>query len=544
MSRRVEPRLSEAIPTAMASRMVELGLLLWRLNDRGDVLYEPELEGTAGLWVKSRRVVELLGEAVRAWNQQEKPEAIALLPGLWALPVPEVARRKRVGYAVGLALGDELVETREFASICEQVSLKAHVAAHAVKQFAGFGEDEIKRLHAMVLWGTEDQRALAREMDTREGFTQQLSDAYETINALYAVGRSMSDLENPDRFVRETLEKLFGTLPFGWILVRVADDERLTAPVRGRTFLVGAHGLSQEGFEGALAVLEEACIDAGESAGSVLLDPSRALPGVLGPQVVVRPIRHGEKAFGLIAAGGKDGVDPQVSSYETLLLEAASGYLMSFLENVALYAEQQATFLGTIQAMTAAIDAKDSYTRGHSERVAWLSAQLARAAGLRVGQVERVRLAGLVHDVGKIGVPERVLCKPGRLGDDEFALIKMHPEIGYTILKGIPSLRDLLPGVLYHHERWDGTGYPEGLAGDRIPLMARIIGLADTFDAMSSNRAYRPAMPRERVLAEIRRCAGTQFDPDLAPVFTSMDFTGFDELVAAHKSQTAVSDAA
>jgi len=145
-----------------------------------------------------------------------------------------------------------------------------------------------------------------------------------------------------------------------------------------------------------------------------------------------------------------------------------------------------------------------------------------------------MHITGLVHDVGKIGVPEAVLCKPGKLTEDEFDLIRKHPEIGYRILKDIPQLKDILPGVLYHHERWDGNGYPHGLSQQQIPMVARLIALADSFDAMSSTRTYREARSRSEVLREIRQCAGTQFDPELAPVFAKLDFSGYDRLVAEH----------
>jgi HD-GYP domain-containing protein (c-di-GMP phosphodiesterase class II) len=149
--------------------------------------------------------------------------------------------------------------------------------------------------------------------------------------------------------------------------------------------------------------------------------------------------------------------------------------------------------------------------------------------------VEQYRIGGMVHDVGKIGVPEAVLCKPGRLTEDEFAQIKRHPEIGHRILKDIPALAGVLPGVLWHHERWDGGGYPHQLAGQKIPLIARVLALADTFDAMSSTRSYRPALPRKRVLEEIRAGAGTQFDPELVPLFVSLDFADFDLALESHR---------
>jgi HD-GYP domain-containing protein (c-di-GMP phosphodiesterase class II) len=139
--------------------------------------------------------------------------------------------------------------------------------------------------------------------------------------------------------------------------------------------------------------------------------------------------------------------------------------------------------------------------------------------------------------VGKIGVPEAVLCKAGRLTDAEFALVKLHPEIGHRILRDIPMLEDLLPGVLHHHERFDGGGYPHGLAGDRIPLFARVLALADTFDAMSSNRSYRSAMARPMVIAEIARHAGSQFDPALAATFAALDLSDYDAMVGRHAQE-------
>jgi HD-GYP domain-containing protein (c-di-GMP phosphodiesterase class II) len=228
-----------------------------------------------------------------------------------------------------------------------------------------------------------------------------------------------------------------------------------------------------------------------------------------------------------------------VSSYDTQLIEACAGFMSTFVENVALYDEQQELFVGTLHALTAAIDAKDRYTRGHSERVALVSYQLSQLAGLPETQCERIRIAGLVHDVGKIGVPESTLLKPGKLTDIEFGHIKKHPEIGFEILHQVPLLADVLPGVLHHHERYDGKGYPYGLSGTEIPLMARIIAVADTFDAMSSDRAYRAKMPRAQVLAEIGRSAGTQLDPRLAQLMQKINLAEYDALSARHAASEA-----
>jgi HD-GYP domain-containing protein (c-di-GMP phosphodiesterase class II) len=147
-------------------------------------------------------------------------------------------------------------------------------------------------------------------------------------------------------------------------------------------------------------------------------------------------------------------------------------------------------------------------------------------------------MAGLLHDVGKIGVPEAVLQKPGKLEPEEFEQMKKHPAIGARILADIKQVKDILPGVLHHHERYDGKGYPAGLAGENIPLVGRIICLADCFDAMTSNRTYRKALPLEVALTEIRRCSGTQFDPRLAEAFLKTGSEQFRELLKDHQEQT------
>ena len=202
------------------------------------------------------------------------------------------------------------------------------------------------------------------------------------------------------------------------------------------------------------------------------------------------------------------------------------------------YARERASlFMGTLAALVSSIDAKDPYTRGHSERVSWLSEMLARATGLDDDVVEQVRVCGLVHDVGKIGVPEAVLCKEGRLTDEEFDAIKAHPTIGHGILQDIPQLQPMLGGVRHHHEKWDGGGYPDGITGEDIPLFGRIVGLADAYDAMRSKRTYRDAMPHEQVMDEVRKCAGSHFDPELAERFSKMDLAEFDRMIERHLSE-------
>ena len=189
--------------------------------------------------------------------------------------------------------------------------------------------------------------------------------------------------------------------------------------------------------------------------------------------------------------------------------------------------EKEESLLMTIEAITSAIDAKDEYTGGHSERVGEYACMIARemAADYDFSEEDilRIRYIGFMHDIGKIGVADSVLNKTGRLTDEEFSLMKKHAEIGYDLLKSMGnSIEGLLEGIRHHHERFDGTGYPDGLEGTDIPLVARIICVADSYDAMTSNRVYRKRLTDGEVIAEIRKCSGKQFDPAIAEIFVRM----------------------
>ncbi len=175
--------------------------------------------------------------------------------------------------------------------------------------------------------------------------------------------------------------------------------------------------------------------------------------------------------------------------------------------------------LGTLQALSAAVDEKDSYTARHSLGVTNWAHLIGVAAGLSPVEQATLERAGLLHDIGKIGVPESVLLKPSQLTEEEFAQIRQHPEAGARILETIPFLDDIVNVVRYHHERWDGKGYPEGLAGEQIPYLARVLAVADAYDAMTTDRPYREAMPVEEARRELLACAGSQFDPDVIALF-------------------------
>src|SRR5438128_927559 len=181
--------------------------------------------------------------------------------------------------------------------------------------------------------------------------------------------------------------------------------------------------------------------------------------------------------------------------------------------------ENRELFIGSVKALAAAIDGKDPYTRGHSERVSRFSVAIALGMGLSPDETEKIRISALLHDVGKIGIDDNVLKKPAALTDEEFEIMKTHPQKGYKIMSQVPAMREFLPGMYMHHEMINGQGYPQGLTGDQIPLQARIVSVADTFDAMTTERPYQQAMDLETALTRLKSFVGTRYDAKVVAAF-------------------------
>lgn len=545
----LNPSVAQSTPEQLAERCRGLGLSAWRCDNSGMVLSEPEETGAVGLLLHSELFTRLVTGAVKKWAEADRAAVTEAFDGCWLIPLEESHRRKRTGFTVLTAFGPASLNAPELRDACTQTHLDHAATRKALLPRARFTEHSADTTRQMLLWMIDDVTKVRESDQTAASFTRQLTDAYETIDLLYSLGRSMNDLTHPDKFIARMCERVKFTLSFGWVSVWIAEEHHpgggtSAAVMPARMFSSGDLGVEKftliRGLKqvlnragGELIATPPAAIGPEAGARVILTElDGRPIPG--SGQILAQPVMRGGVPAAVIAAGDKSGDDPQVSSYDIQLLEAAAGFIGAFLDNAALYADQEATFLGTLVALTASIDAKDRYTCGHSQRVAHLSQELALASGMSAEQADRVRIAGLVHDVGKIGVPEAVLGKVGKLTEEEFAAIKMHPEIGHKILRDIPQMEDVLPGVLHHHERYDGRGYPHGLKGEDIPLAGRIIAIADTFDAMSSTRSYRAAMSRETVLAEIVKSSGTQLDPKLGPLFVTLDLSTYDGMVREH----------
>ena len=232
--------------------------------------------------------------------------------------------------------------------------------------------------------------------------------------------------------------------------------------------------------------------------------------------VVLNHVLH----HGMESARNADSrCDACFGTSEAGLLVSAASILATQARNVEQFCEREQLLVSVVRALVSAVEAKDEYTRGHSERVALYAARLGRELGLNSQKCDRLYLTGLIHDVGKIGVQDDTLGKSGQLTDEEAAEIRKHPDLGWGILQQLKQLNYVLPGVVHHHERFDGNGYPDGLAGTNIPLDGRIIAVADAYDAMTSDRPYRKGMPQEEATDILREGAGMQWEPKIIGCF-------------------------
>lgn len=434
-----------------------------------------------------------------------------------------------------LLMGRDLLESEQLRLVCDaqQVDRQAAVAKFDAK--ALLGTEELTRLAQVIGWMARDAGDLGWRLHELHDLSWELAGSYEELSLLYKLSTSMVVDHPPQAFLEQACDEMREVVGLRWLAIQLSPTEPGFSGLSVPVCVDERSSLNVEDIRRVGPKLIEAMRGRTEP---IIIDDAAVLdiPGLdrIAHSLLVTPLHVDGKPLGLLYGADKINAGSGLSTVDSKLCASLGSSLSIYLKNVMLYEDMHSMFLGTLHALSTTIDAKDSYTHGHSERVALIARQLAEAAGLPPSTVERVYLSGLVHDVGKIGVPEAVLTKPGRLTDEEYERVKKHPEIGARILEGIRQMKDLIPGVLHHHESWDGRGYPHGLAGRDIPLFGRIIGLADAFDAMSSDRTYRNAMPMHKVLDEVRRCSGKQFDPDLVEVFVGLDFTQYLDMIERH----------
>ena len=374
-----------------------------------------------------------------------------------------------------------------------------------------------------LLWAAaEIARARVREAAVRaenEAASESLLQSFEEVSLLHHLGQVLRIDRPEDELLHRICSELCETVGAQATAALLPDPDGASPRVilSGRLPFDAAH----------LPQIAERLMDGAGSEASLLINnhcQDDATLAALAPalvQAVIVPLPLGEGLRGALLAINRSG--EEFGSPDAKLVLSTSSTSAIFVENRRLYRELQELMLDLVRALVSSVDAKDPYTCGHSERVAMLTRRLASDLGLGADEVERIYLAGLLHDIGKIGTPERILRKEGRLEPEEFRIIKQHPQVGYNILSGVHKLGPIREVVLGHHERIDGKGYPRGLKGDEIPLLARIAAVADAFDAMTSDRPYRARMPLEQVRSEIERGIGAQFDERAARVLLALD---------------------
>ncbi len=362
-----------------------------------------------------------------------------------------------------------------------------------------------------------------------EGKNTNLENAVARLAALYEMGLGVNSTMDIDRLFALLVHKTVTTLKasIGYILLldqqswalHMASAEGLPEQVdKGVRIPLTPGGCSHWVVSNRLPLLLQ---NIGE--GSEFSRVSRL--GFTRKSVICAPLLIKDEIIGTITIANKLDETPFTpDDLELLSTIAAQGSIA--INNARLYEEQQQSYLNTVQALVSAIEASDAYTRGHSERVTRYSLALARQLGLDADALRRLEQAGILHDIGKIGISPAVLHKEGSLSAEDLEILCQHPSIGVRILEPIQFLKGVREVIEQHHERFDGAGYPRGLAGTDISIEARILAVADTYDAMTSSRPYRQALSHETALTEIRQQAGTQFDPAVANAFLDLAQNG------------------
>lgn len=473
-------------------------------------------------------------DAARAAQPGTPAPITEAIPGLICAAVPHVERRQVRGLLLLAAKHRDFAGTEDVVRACNQLELDPTYVATLAEQVPGYGAAAARLQADLLASMLRDQLRLSGVEQELHSLSSQLANTYEELSLIYQISSGMRVNRRVADFFRQACADVLEVLAvrgMGVALDHPGLQDR--TPV-----LFGSHAVPSDTLER----LAPQLLDTLRQRKSLLLindvanDPNYAWLAPYAKQLIAVPLQRQDEVLGCMFGVDKEQGD--FDSVDAKLLNSISNEAAIYLENAMLFEDVHDLMMGLLHSLTSAVDAKDAYTCGHSERVALISRALAQRAGLTDHQVQRIYMAGLLHDVGKIGVPEAVLQKAGKLTDEEFDLIKKHPEIGARILRDVKQVQDIIPGVLYHHERYDGRGYPAKLSGEDIPLMGRIICLADCFDAMTSSRTYRKALPIETALEEIRRNAGTQFDPRLAEVFLSIGVDRLRAILNDHQTRS------
>jgi hypothetical protein len=485
--------------------------------------------------------IQNLAELCREVSRRAGQEFLAEEDPLIVLALPIVGAEGRALVATGTFLTRAIRPGEDLSGAARRLGLNPQAASRWACSQTPWTPEMLLRVGRMVL----DQIRLRAEVEKFKAESGCLSvhlvATYEEISLLHRLTQNLKISQSDEDLGRGALEWLEEVIPargFALQLIPTPDARKsMTHGIRTKPLLLvrGNCPVDASQFSALMIHLCEA--KDFHRHPLVLNHPAEERAGWLWPQIqqlVAVPLAEGENLFGWLAAfnhvdGGEFG------TVEGSMMNSVAAILGIHSGNIELYRQQSELLDGIVGALTSAIDAKDPYTCGHSDRVARIAARLAEELHCEQQTVHTVYLAGLLHDVGKIGVEDSVLHKPGKLTPEEYEHIKSHVEIGHHILHDLNKLKDVLPMVLHHHEAWNGGGYPQHLNSQSIPLAARILSVADAFDAMSSDRPYRTKLSEEKITQILQEGAGKQWDPEVVAAF----FHALDDIrqIAHEKSQ-------
>ncbi|UCD27953.1 MAG: HD domain-containing protein [Planctomycetota bacterium] len=505
-----------------------LGIWLSLWDQRAELIQQSETDGLFWdtLIRQSRRCRQRLRQIVSQAIQDGETLFVELDHGtsLYIQAIPLFYRQRVIGVVLACGLSHDFGDDENFSRFCNvnhidksiSVTMSAHLPRHSIENLHTYADILTHHTKSFI-----DSVVAQRDI---HNLSSHLARVYEELNLIFRIGTDISISKGPTGYFERLGEELVGTTgvkAFTVILNSPADFSNQTTVIRSGPIpatdeqLLKLHCQVRQLNRNA----NKALVVNDVQDYTTLKWASDWLK-----RFIYFDLAGNNQTFGgLFAINHVGSVD--FGSEEIQLLNTIVERSSSFLENVRLYNDLEQLMMGMLHALVSSTDAKDPYTCGHSQRVAWLSRYIADLDGKSEETCQRIYLSGLLHDIGKIGVSESVLCKKGDLTAGEFEQMKQHSQIGARILGEVREVEDLIPGVLHHHERIDGSGYPRGLKGEDIPYLGRVIGLADCFDAMTSDRTYRNARPTPMAVSEIRRYAGTQFDPHLADLLLREDIS-------------------
>ncbi len=464
----------------------------------------------------------LRAELCREVARRGRPELIEDEDPLVTLAVPIAVSEGRSRVAVATFVSRDVRPDEDLPAAAALGMRTEEALAWALGQTPCAPATLLRTAELVLQKLTSDGRVRELEGES-ESLSDHLSQTYEEISLLHRLTQNLRISAGDEDLAHIALGWLEEVLPASGLAVQLLPfaevEDALNREARTEPLLItyGDCPLDNDRFT---ALVE--CTHAEKSSRPVVVNHHvtgrEDWPEPQIRQMIVVSLAEGENVFGWLAIFNH-AKGEEFGTIEASLISSVAVILGIHSGNLELYRQQSETLAGIVRALTSAIDAKDPYTCGHSDRVAQISVRLAEELGCDAKMLDEIYLSGLLHDIGKIGINDSVLRKPDKLSDDEYEHIKQHVEIGHKILNDLGKLEHVLPVILHHHESWDGGGYPAKLGSERIPMAARIVAVADSYDAMSSDRPYRKGMPEEKIHRILRGGSDQQWDPEVIDAF-------------------------